>query len=75
MKETKLADKMKVVVEPLSEVKVGFLHTRTQLWNFFTFDKFLGPDMMQSEIYQDVRPLALSVVDGYNVCIFAYGQT
>mmetsp|Transcript_30249 Transcript_30249/g.34857 ORF Transcript_30249/g.34857 Transcript_30249/m.34857 type:complete len:688 (+) Transcript_30249:2095-4158(+) len=75
MKESELADKMKVVVEPLSETEVGCFDTRTQVWKSFAFDKVWGPDMMQSEIYHDVEPLALSVVDGYNACIFAYGQT
>lgn len=26
-------------------------------------------------MYSDASPLVISVMDGYNVCIFAYGQT
>jgi hypothetical protein len=29
----------------------------------------------QVEIYEDLKPLTLSVLDGYNCCVFAYGQT
>ena len=28
-----------------------------------------------ADIFQDTAPFAASVLDGYNVCIFAYGQT
>jgi kinesin family protein C2/C3 len=34
-----------------------------------------GQDQSQQSVFQDVEPLALSVVDGFNACIFAYGQT
>ena len=29
----------------------------------------------QDAIFEDVKMLIQSAVDGYNVCIFAYGQT
>ena len=29
----------------------------------------------QADIFRDTKHLMLSVIDGYNVCIFAYGQT
>lgn len=28
-----------------------------------------------ADIFEDAAPFATSVLDGYNVCIFAYGQT
>lgn len=28
-----------------------------------------------ADVFQDTAPFATSVLDGYNVCIFAYGQT
>ena len=34
-----------------------------------------NPRATQVEIYDDVKPLTLSVLDGYNCCVFAYGQT
>jgi hypothetical protein len=29
----------------------------------------------QTDIFRDTKHLITSVIDGYNVCIFAYGQT
>ena len=34
-----------------------------------------GPDSTQEQVFGDVAQLVTSVLDGYNVCIFAYGQT
>ena len=34
-----------------------------------------GTHATQEQVFIQVEPLALSVVDGYNACIFAYGQT
>lgn len=65
----------KRVVEPLTESEVGVFDERTNSWKSFSFDKIWGPDSHQLGVFQDVEPLALSVVDGYNACIFAYGQT
>ncbi|XP_050279572.1 kinesin-like protein KIN-14Q isoform X4 [Quercus robur] len=41
----------------------------------FKFDSVFGPQATQADIFQDTAPFATSVLDGYNVCIFAYGQT
>eukprot|EP01006_Ploeotia_vitrea_P022318 TRINITY_DN54721_c0_g1_i1.p1 TRINITY_DN54721_c0_g1~~TRINITY_DN54721_c0_g1_i1.p1 ORF type:complete len:717 (+),score=108.79 TRINITY_DN54721_c0_g1_i1:174-2153(+) len=41
----------------------------------FEFDRCFGPTSKQVDVYGEVKPLAMSVLDGYNVCIFAYGQT
>lgn len=75
MKRTEIADGLKVGVEALSETEVGCFDTRTQTWKSYAFDKVWGPNDGQTKVYQDVEPLALSVIDGYNSCIFAYGQT
>jgi len=42
---------------------------------WFEFDKAFQPKTAQQEVFEEVKPLATSVLDGYNVCIFAYGQT
>lgn len=41
----------------------------------FRFDRVFSPASTQEEVFQDTLPLITSCVDGYNVCILAYGQT
>ncbi|KAL0913096.1 hypothetical protein M5K25_016528 [Dendrobium thyrsiflorum] len=41
----------------------------------FKFDRVYTLKDDQSDVYADASPLVISVMDGYNVCIFAYGQT
>ncbi|KAI4333368.1 hypothetical protein L6164_018192 [Bauhinia variegata] len=41
----------------------------------FKFDAVFGPQAEQADVFEDTAPFATSVLDGYNVCIFAYGQT
>ncbi|KAL6220166.1 hypothetical protein ACLB2K_007923 [Fragaria x ananassa] len=41
----------------------------------FEFDRVYGPHVGQAELFRDVQPLVQSALDGYNVSIYAYGQT
>lgn len=42
----------------------------------FTFDAVFGTEATQSELYESsVRPMVNQMFEGYNVTIFAYGQT
>ncbi|KAL0683234.1 hypothetical protein Bca4012_050082 [Brassica carinata] len=41
----------------------------------FKFDSVFAPSASQADVFEDTAPFATSVIDGYNVCIFAYGQT
>lgn len=41
----------------------------------FDFDRTFGPESSQEVVFEDVAQLVTSALDGYNVCIFAYGQT
>ena len=41
----------------------------------FEFTQVYGPSAQQEEVFADTEPLMTSVLDGYNVCIFAYGQS
>jgi kinesin family protein C2/C3 len=75
MSFTEIQKGCKSVVEALSETELGCFDARTNAWKSFGFDRVWGPDQSQQSIFQDVEPIALSVVDGFNACIFAYGQT
>jgi len=63
------------VAQSLSETEVGCFDERTKSWKSYAFDKVWGHETKQKEVFGDVEPMVLSVVDGYNACIFAYGQT
>ncbi|XP_071725501.1 kinesin-like protein KIN-14S [Rutidosis leptorrhynchoides] len=41
----------------------------------FKFDHIFRPDDNQDAVFTQTSPLVVSVLDGFNVCIFAYGQT
>ncbi|KAL1536782.1 Kinesin-like protein KIN-14R [Salvia divinorum] len=41
----------------------------------FKFDRVYTPKDDQVDVFADAAPMVVSVLDGYNVCIFAYGQT
>lgn len=39
------------------------------------YDKIFDDTSVQSDVFDSVKPLLSSVLNGYNACIFAYGQT
>lgn len=39
------------------------------------FDRVFGPTASQADVYKDTSAVIMSVIDGYNVCLMAYGQT
>jgi hypothetical protein len=41
----------------------------------FEFTQVYGPASSQEDVFRDTEPLMTSVLDGFNVCIFAYGQS
>ncbi|KAL8472256.1 hypothetical protein ACS0TY_029466 [Phlomoides rotata] len=41
----------------------------------YKFDRVYSPQDDQVDVFADAAPMVVSVLDGYNVCIFAYGQT
>lgn len=43
--------------------------------NSYSYDAVYEAGSSQECVFADVEPVVTSVMDGYNVCIFAYGQT
>ncbi|KAL1222398.1 Kinesin-like protein KIN-14S [Cardamine amara subsp. amara] len=41
----------------------------------FKFDHVFKPEDGQDTVFAQTKPIVTSVLDGFNVCIFAYGQT
>ncbi|KAG0513452.1 hypothetical protein BDA96_10G103400 [Sorghum bicolor] len=41
----------------------------------YEFDRVYGPHIGQGELFLDVQPFVQSALDGYNISIFAYGQS
>ena len=46
----------------------------TKTYNF-DYDRFFGPDADQASVFSEVAHVIQSALDGYHVCIFAYGQS
>ncbi|PWA81113.1 di-glucose binding protein with Kinesin motor domain-containing protein [Artemisia annua] len=54
--------------------ELGVLNS-TSTKKTFRFDRVFTPNDNQVDVFAQASPLVTSVLDGYNVCIFAYGQT
>jgi len=54
---------------------IGVFDSQHGRRKWFEFDQVFDPSTRQEQVFEEAKPLATSVLDGYNVCIFAYGQT
>ncbi|KAJ1458615.1 P-loop containing nucleoside triphosphate hydrolase protein, partial [Pelagophyceae sp. CCMP2097] len=71
---TVLASKNAVVVK--SPERAGVDGTpRAATKAAFTFDRAFGPAATQADVFEEVAELCQSAMDGYDVCILAYGAT
>ncbi|CAK0894812.1 unnamed protein product [Prorocentrum cordatum] len=65
--------------EPTCDFKddnqAGIFDEQKQSRKWYEFDQVFSPSSMQAQVFEEAKPLATSVLDGFNVCIFAYGQT
>lgn len=41
----------------------------------FVYDQCFSPESTNEQVFEDTRRLVHSAIDGFNVCVFAYGQT
>ncbi|XP_054855771.1 kinesin-like protein KIFC3 [Eublepharis macularius] len=62
-----------VTFDPDDDAVLQLMHKGKQV--SFELDKVFPPAATQEDIFQEVQALVTSCIDGYNVCIFAYGQT
>ncbi|KAH8507328.1 hypothetical protein H0E87_009738, partial [Populus deltoides] len=63
------------IYKELSERKRLYNHFPDSSKEQFKFDHVFGPEDNQEAVFVQTKPIVASVLDGYNVCIFAYGQT
>lgn len=64
-----------ICVDIIDDNELTCYDTRSEVWRSFVFDRIWPMHAKQADIFADVEPLIMSVVDGYNCCLFAYGQT
>jgi len=55
------------------EIQIRNEETNTK--KTWQFNQVLQENSTQAQLFEGVRDLVVSMLDGYNVCIFAYGQT
>lgn len=67
------SDEMCIAPTSETEVMVGGDSKRAE--HCFEYDRVFGPDSTQHMVFEEMQPLAMAVLDGFNSCIFAYGQT
>ncbi|XP_060041448.1 kinesin-like protein KIFC3 isoform X6 [Erinaceus europaeus] len=62
-----------VTFDPDDDSVIHLLHKGKPV--SFELDKVFSPRASQQDVFQEVQALITSCIDGFNVCIFAYGQT
>lgn len=65
-------DGTKIVVSSATESATGSAREQTVP---FAFDKVFQPSASQELVFEEISGLTQSVLDGYNCCIFAYGES
>ncbi|KAF8719842.1 hypothetical protein HU200_024600 [Digitaria exilis] len=63
-----------VEINPSQETELQFVPSEKER-KAFKFDHVFGPEDDQEAVFSETLPVVRSVMDGFNVCIFAYGQT
>ena len=65
----------KVCIAQPDDMTVNVKLVEKDLTKTYNFDKIYDGNTDQKTVFADSQKLIQSAVDGYNVCIFAYGQT
>nr|CAG8566601.1 1496_t:CDS:2 [Entrophospora candida] len=65
-------DNRKIVI---GSVVKNYLRISRNVYKEYEFDYVFKSDSTQEQVYAEIAHVVQSVVDGYNCCIFAYGQT
>ena len=73
--EQELGQGADICLDVVDDSEITIYDKRMSIWKSFEFDKVWDEDAKQVDVFADVEPLALTAVDGYNACIFAYGMT
>uniref|UniRef100_J3M6X4 Kinesin-like protein n=2 Tax=Oryza brachyantha TaxID=4533 RepID=J3M6X4_ORYBR len=63
-----------VEIDPSHETELQYAPSDKER-KVFKFDHVFGPSDDQETVFAESLPVVRSVMDGFNVCIFAYGQT
>ncbi|PAN19672.1 hypothetical protein PAHAL_3G289500 [Panicum hallii] len=63
-----------VEIDSSQETELQFVPSEKER-KAFKFDHVFGPEDDQETVFSETVPVVRSVMDGFNVCIFAYGQT
>ncbi|KAF5202756.1 Kinesin-like protein kin-14s [Thalictrum thalictroides] len=63
-----------VDIDPSRETELHIVSSDSSK-KHFKFDHIFGPEDNQEAVFAQTSPVVISVLDGFNVCIFAYGQT
>ena len=62
-------------VDVMSDRELAVFDRRGGMWRDYGFDRVWRPEATQREVFSDIEPLVLSMVQGINCCLFAYGPT
>lgn len=68
-------DKEAKELELIGPEERSALGTVSRKTSAFSFDRVFGPKDLNEDVFGEISQLVQSALDGYNVCIFAYGQT
>jgi kinesin family protein C1 len=72
--DQELAAGGKIIVDTLDDSELMFYESRIDTWKSFAFDRVWKADRNQVDVFSDVEPIVISVADGFNSCIIAYGR-